>query len=202
MESKKDYVDKRLEKRSHGTYELPEIKEPIPCPVCGGELTFKRTVYQLADGDDIIIVNMECPKCNFRKNDVIPLNSSFQAGEYRLTVDDGNLEHKIFRSPSGDIDIPEIGMAIERGPSANYLLNNVEGILQLMKEQVEHFLIDLPVESEEWKNTIIVNDKLDLAIEGKFPFTLILRDLEGGSYIATDHKEKINFTPIQSSNEN
>lgn len=202
MGSNKDWKDRSLEKRSSGHYELPEIKDPIPCPACDGELTLKRTIYQLPDGDDIIIVNMECPKCGFRKNDIIPLESSFQPGEYRLTVDDGNLEHKIFRSPSGDLEIPEIGMSIERGPSATYILNNVEGILLLMKEQVEHFLKDLPMDTEEWRNAYSVKNKLELALKGTFPFTLILRDLQGGSYIATNQKEKLHFSPIPATSEN
>ena len=183
--------------RKEGNYELPDINDKIDCPGCdSGFIHLKRTIYRLPDGEDVIILNMECPKCGFRKNDLVSLYTSFKPGEYHLTVDDGDFTHKVFRGSSGDIEIPEIGIIIERGPAASYMMTNIEGILLAMREQVQYFLRVHPADTTEYTNAQETLQKIQDALDNKMKFTLILRDESGGSYVAPSKKEKMTFIPL------
>ncbi|MHA1728941.1 MAG: hypothetical protein ACTSWY_09435, partial [Promethearchaeota archaeon] len=51
-------------------YELPEIEGEIKCPSCdSGTIEMKRTIHKLPDGDEILILLMECNNCTFKQND-------------------------------------------------------------------------------------------------------------------------------------
>jgi zinc finger protein len=195
-------LDKKIStKRADGEYNFPEIKEKIACPACdSGEIQLKRTIYTLPDGDEIIILNMECPECHYRRNDVIPMATAFKPGTFYLNVDDGDLDHKIFRGTSGNIDIPEIGVSIERGPAASFIINNLEGLLRTMQDQVEYFLSTTLLESVEWRNANETLKKVKQALEGRLSFQVILDDPNGGSYIIPTKPEKLRFEPIQQNN--
>ena len=122
--------------------------------------------------------------------------SAFKPGEYRLKVDDADFTHKIFRGTSGDIQIPEIGVNIERGPAAEYILTNVEGILLSIQGQIKFLLKNLRPETKQWENASIAQAKLTACLSGEIPFTVILRDTMGGSYISPNNKEKMHFIPL------
>jgi zinc finger protein len=192
-----DIIKKRTStNREDGKYKLPEIEEKIHCPSCdNGIIQLNRTIYHLPDGDDIIIMSMECPKCKFSRNDLIPLKSAFKPGKYFLNVDDGDLDHKIFRGTGGDIEIPEIGMSIERGPAAQFMINNVEGLLMIMEDRVNYFLETTPHNSREWMNANETLKRLKRCQAREMKFTVILFDRSGGSYIIPTHPEKMHFIP-------
>jgi zinc finger protein len=195
-------TEKTSLKRTDGEYKLPESGDNIPCPACeNGVIQLKRTVYNLPDGDDIIILGMTCPACEFHRNDIIPLKSAFKPGKFFLTVDDGDLEHKLFRGNSGDIDIPEIGISIERGPAASFMINNLEGLLLIMRERVVSFIKSLQPNSIEYTNAQTSLNQLDRAMHGELNFTVILHDRVGGSYIVPTKPEKLKFVPESSEEE-
>jgi len=179
-------------KRSDGFYELPDTPEKILCPDCRqGEMIMNRTVYKLPDGEDILILLLECDNCHSMQRDVIPLKNAFKPGIYELKVDDGDFTHKIMRGASGKLRIPEFDLESERGPSAKFILTNVERILLQMKEAAEFLLqSDDPNEQTAAKQTL---EELNLALEGKQKFTIILEDFKGGSYIVPSQPEKLTF---------
>jgi len=192
---KKGIPEKASLTKKEGTYELPEITEEILCPVCEEKgLKMTRTIYSLPDGDDVLIILLECDKCNYKKSDMVSMFTAFKPGEYVLTVDDGDFTHKIFRGARGDLEIPEIGMTIERGPAATFNFTNVEGIILKMKTQLEFFIRTTPIDTIEWKNANESKKRLNKAYSKQMPFKLILRDKEGGSYISPTSKEKMKFT--------
>jgi len=150
---KKGISEKASLSKKDGTYELPKITEDILCPVCNEKgLKMTRTVYSLPDGDDVLIILLECNKCNYKKSDMVNMFTAFKPGEYLLTVDDGDFTHKVFRGARGDLEIPEIGMTIERGPAATFEFTNIEGIILKMKTQLEFFLRTTPTDIIEWQN--------------------------------------------------
>ncbi|MHA1583871.1 MAG: ZPR1 zinc finger domain-containing protein [Promethearchaeota archaeon] len=188
--------------RKEGTYELPEITSKIVCPVCSNkDLTLTRTMYHLPDGDDVLIMLLECGSCHYKKSDIINMYTAFKPGEYRLIVDDADFSHKIFRGATGDLEIPEIGMIIERGHASTFDFTNVEGILLKMEKQLKFFTNTTPVELIEWKNANEALKRLNHCITGELHFTVILRDRDGGSYITPTRKEKMIFTPYKMKNE-
>ena len=204
-----DHPEKSIEdrsslERSSGRYELPEITEHIVCPVCEKKgVTLTRTMYSLPDGDDMLILLLECAKCSYKKSDIINMYTAFQPGVYRLTVDDGDFTHKIFRGATGNLEIPEIGMEIERGPAATFEFTNVEGILLKMDKYLTFFLDTTPKDVPEWTNAQQVFTGLQACLQKEKTFTLILTDIDGGSYITPSDPAKMEFTeaPKASSSE-
>jgi zinc finger protein len=106
------------------------------CPVCKkGQLILSKTIHNLPDGDKILIMKFECNKCDFTKNDIIPVDTPIKPSKFILKVNEKeDLESKIFRSFSGVLEIPELEIEIEPGPAADFFITNVEGILQRMKD--------------------------------------------------------------------
>ena len=192
---KKGISEKASLSKKDGTYELPKITEDILCPVCNEKgLKMTRTVYSLPDGDDVLIILLECNKCNYKKSDMVSMFTAFKPGEYLLTVDDGDFTHKVFRGARGDLEIPEIGMTIERGPAATFEFTNIEGIILKMKTQLEFFLRTTPTDIIEWQNANESLKRLNKVLSKQLSFKVILRDKEGGSYISPTTKEKMIFT--------
>ena len=195
MRVKKGISEKASLIKKEGTYELPDITEDILCPVCNEkDLKMTRTIYSLPDGDDVLIILLECNKCNYKKSDMVSMFTAFKPGEYLLTVDDGDFTHKVFRGARGDLEIPEIGMIIERGPAATFEFTNIEGIILKMKTQLEFFLRTTPTDIIEWQNANECFKRLNKALSKQLPFKVILRDKEGGSYISPTTKGKMKFT--------
>ncbi|MHA1510429.1 MAG: ZPR1 zinc finger domain-containing protein [Promethearchaeota archaeon] len=193
---KKDPLSEKTSlSRKNGNYELPDITKEILCPVCNEKgLTMTRTIYSLPDGDDVLIILLYCDKCKYKKSDIVSMYSAFKPGEYVLTVDNGDFTHKVFRGARGDLEIPEIGMIIERGPAATFDFTNVEGIILKMKTQIEFFMRTTPTDTIEWKNANESFKRLNKVLSKQMPFKLILRDKEGGSYISPTNEEKMKFT--------
>ncbi len=187
-----------LDRGEEGTYELPEITQDLDCPVCGQKsLTLSRTLYNLPDGDDIFILLLECSECSYRKTDMVSMFSAFQPGEYHLCIDDGDLTHKVFRGATGNLDIDEVGISIERGPGANFNFTNIEGILLKMEQQIQFFLSTTPKDTLEWKNANEVLHRLRKCMAGEMVFNVVLKDTEGGSYITPSKEEKMRFVPYE-----
>ena len=179
-------------------YSLPEIQS-ITCPRCKeGIIDMNRTLHKLPDGEEILILLMECNSCAFSRSDVIPLVSAFQAGIYTLEIDDGDLTAKIFRSPSGIITLPEADFEIEPGQAAEYLITNVEGILNRMIRWSKVMLSQYDEKELEHKKVESTLKILTECITGGRKFHLILSDNVGGSYISTSNKESLHFQPFSS----
>jgi len=194
FEEKKTSLD-----RKDGKYELPKIEENINCPVCGAKKAFgmTRTVYHLPDGDDILILLLECEKCDYKNRDVLSLYSSFKPGEYHLTIDDGNFDHKVFRGASGNLIIEEIGIEIERAEGARFEYTNIEGIMQRIEQQLEFFLDTTPHTTKEWEQANECKKRFNACLSGEMDFTVVLKDPEGGSYISPTDDEKLEFIPYK-----
>lgn len=181
-------------------YELPEISELISCPSCKeGKVQLKRTVHKLPDGEDILILLMECDKCTFMQNDVLTLNTSFKPGTWELFIEnEEDLTQKIFRSPDGHIFLPEANFEIEPGNSAGYLITNIEGIINRMIHWANYMMDSYTSgEENEKKITLETLTTLENCLSGKRSFHIILKDETGGSYISSSKKEILNFKPIE-----
>jgi ZPR1 zinc finger protein len=183
-------------KREDGQYELPHAPNQIECPNCHkGYMKFTRTIYKLPDGEDILILLIECPKCENSQRDVIPLKYAFKPGIFELIVDDGDLTHKILRNASGTLSIPEFNIEIERGPAAQFMLTNLEGILLSMKQFTEYLIRNVDGQEKEIAEATLKG--VTGALDGKGKFTVILEDLKGGSYIIPSNPEKLKFTEME-----
>ena len=194
--------EKDIEKTAdfESKYELPEITELISCPSCKeGKVQLKRTVHKLPDGEDILILLMECDNCTFMQNDILTLDTSFKPGTWDLYIEnEEDLTQKIFRSPDGHIFLPEANFEIEPGNNAGYLITNVEGIINRMIHWAKYMMDSYSsAEQNEKKITSETLTTLNSCLSGKRSFHIILRDETGGSYISSSKKENLNFIPFE-----
>ena len=180
-----------------------EDSASLKCPGCKqGILRFHRIVYDLPDGDKMLILRIECDKCDFFKKDVIPLTTKMEAGIMTLKVEEeSDLRSKIYRSPTGKLEIPELELSVEPGPNADLYFTNVEGVLDRFKRAVSIYRNNLgegDLQAEEvdeiWKD-------LEHALEGKLKFTLIIKDKGGGSYMIPVDDSRYEFRPFKGEQE-
>jgi zinc finger protein len=169
------------------------------CPSCKeGIIEIIKNIYDVPDGDKMLILKFACNKCNFHKNDVIPLTTNTEPGIMTLQViNEVDLKSKIYRSPTGKLEIPELDLVVEPGPRADFYYTNVEGILYRFENAVSIYKNNLDENDPEKSEIDEILDNLKKAIEGKFRFTLKITDNQGGSYIIPKNKSKYTFKKIE-----
>ncbi|MFX1599963.1 MAG: ZPR1 zinc finger domain-containing protein, partial [Promethearchaeota archaeon] len=165
------------------------------CPSCQeGLIDIIKHIYTLPDGDKMLILKFECNSCNFHKNDIIPLSTNMEPGIMTLRVtNEEDLKSKIYRSPVGKLEIPELELLVEPGPRADFYYTNVQGILFRFENAVSIYKNNLEEDNKEKDELDELLHNLKKAIDGKFNFTLIITDPHGGSYIIPQDKSKYTF---------
>ncbi|MFW9878684.1 MAG: ZPR1 zinc finger domain-containing protein [Candidatus Thorarchaeota archaeon] len=176
-----------------------KIVYSFKCPSCQeGIIDIVRNIYDLPDGDKMLILKFECNLCNFHKNDIIPLTANMEAGIMTLKITgEEDLKSKIYRSPTGKLEIPELDLIVEPGPRADFYYTNVQGILFRFENAVSIYRNNLEDNDPEKSEIDDLLYKLKQAIEGKFKFTLKITDNQGGSYIIPQDKSKYTFEKIE-----
>jgi zinc finger protein len=171
----------------------------IKCPACTeGIIKINKTVYDLPDKDKMLILKFECDKCSFHKNDIIPLTTNMNPGVMTLEVgSETDLKSKIYRSPMGKLEIPELELAVEPGPRADFYYTNVEGILLRFESAVSIYRNNLEEGDEQTGEIEKLLIDLQKAMEGRLNFTLIITDTQGGSYIIPHDKSKYKFEKLK-----
>ena len=175
-----------------------KIVYSFKCPLCKeGNIEIFKSIYDLPDGDKMLILKFECNICNFHKSDVIPLTTNTEPGIMTLRIlDENDLKSKIYRSPAGKLEIPELELIVEPGPRADFYYTNVQGILFRFENAVSIYRNNLEESDPEKTEIDELMSNLKQAIDGKFKFTLKITDLQGGSYIIPQDKSKYTFEKI------
>jgi zinc finger protein len=170
----------------------------LQCPVCKeGKIAIRKTVYDLPDKDKMLIIKFECDKCNYTNNDIIPLTTNLTPGINLLKVkDESDLASKIYRSPIGTLEISELELVIEPGPSANFYYTNIEGILLRFENAVSIYKNNLDENDPQIDEVEQILKNIKKALKGEFKFTLKLSDAGGGSYIIPSNKSNYSFKPL------
>ena len=175
-----------------------EEEYSFKCPSCKkGRIKILKTTYEVPDGDKMLIIKFECNICNFTNNDIIPLTTNNTPGIMTLRVSNENdLKSKIYRSPIGKLEIPELELFVEPGPAADFYYTNVEGILFRFENAVSIYRKNLEKDDVQIEEIDKILDDLHKAIKGEFTFTLIITDRGGGSYIIPEDESKYSFEKI------
>ncbi|MHA1292020.1 MAG: ZPR1 zinc finger domain-containing protein [Promethearchaeota archaeon] len=173
-------------------------KFSLKCPSCEkGNIEISKTIYDLPDGDKMLIIKFECNKCKFNNNDIIPLTTRMEPGIMSLKIkEESDLKSKIYRSPTGKLEIPELELVVEPGPRADFYYTNVEGILFRFENAVSIYKKNLDKNNHQKQEIEQILNNIKKALEGKFKFTLKITDYGGGSYIIPQDKSKYNFEKI------
>jgi zinc finger protein len=173
-------------------------KFSLKCPNCSdGIISIDTIEYDLPDGDKMLIVKFFCDSCNFHKNDIIPMTTRIEPGIMTLKVSNENdLKSKIYRSPTGKLEIPELELIVEPGPRADFYYTNVEGILLRFEGAVLIYKNNLEKNDPEFKEIEQILIDLHKAVKGELKFTLQITDIGGGSYIIPQDQSKYSFKKL------
>lgn len=182
--------------------ETEEVFPSFECPNCKkGTILINKTEYELKDGDKMLILKFECNQCAFTNNDIIPMTTRTDPGIMTLRVtEETDLKSKIYRSPIARLEIPELELAVDPGPSAKFYFTNVEGVLFRFEEAVSIYKNSLEEGSPETKDIEELLLKIDRALKGLLHFTLKITDTGGGSYIIPTDNSKYSFKTIEVDN--
>ncbi len=180
--------------------EKTEINYSFKCPICNeGKIEISKVTYDVPDGDKILIIKFECNLCNYSNNDIIPLTTNFTPGIMKLKVsNEDDLKSKIYRSPVGSLEIPELELIVNPGPRADFYYTNVEGILFRFENAVSIYRKNLEKDDAQIKEIDKILQDLGKALKGEFKFTLVITDTGGGSYIIPNDKAKYSFEKFES----
>jgi zinc finger protein len=108
-----------------------------------------------------------------------------------------DLKSKIYRSPVGRLEIPELELFVEPGPNADFYYTNVEGILFRFENAVSIYRKNLERDDPQIHEIDSILQDLNKALEGELEFTLIITDSGGGSYIIPEDKSKYTFKKFE-----
>jgi zinc finger protein len=169
------------------------------CPVCKeGNVLMQKTIYELPDKDQMLIIKFECNQCNFTTNDIIPLTTNFEPGIKILKIEnEEDLKSKIYRSPVATLEIPELELVVEPGPAADFYYTNIEGILLRFQDAVSIYKKGLQKNDAEMNEIEEILNNIEKALRGEFKFTLKITDTGGGSYIIPQDESHYSFIAIE-----
>ncbi len=139
--------------------------------------------------------SMECPSCNFHHNDVFSAEERKPA-RFTLFIDKPDLlRARVVRSGSGTFRLPEFGIDVEPGPAAESFITNVEGVLQRTISVVKTAISFAETPEEKAKGAEILAN-MNRAIEGEFPFTLVIEDPAGLSGVILDDMSQVKYEEL------
>ena len=156
------------------------------CPSCGNNsFSLVEFSYKTPFFGEILILSGKCSKCGYRYFDAVNLEEHRPVRFILRVRDVKELNSMVIKSSTARIEIPELGVTIEPGPSAQAYISTVEGILYRVLDVLEAFSTENR-ENYEAKRGEIMN-----AINGKIRFTFILEDPYGNSLIIPKSKEDL-----------
>lgn len=152
-------------------------------------------LYSIPFFNELAMFSMDCPSCNFSHSDVFSAEQRKPA-RFTLHVDKpALLRARVVRSGSGTIRLLEFGIDVEPGPAAESFITNVEGVIQRTKSVVETAIRFAEKPEEKAKGAEILAN-MKQAIEGEFPFTLVIEDPAGVSGIIPDDMSQVKYEEL------
>jgi len=154
-----------------------------PCPVCGSEsLVVYGRIDEIPHFGEVMEQFIYCESCGYRHSDVMCLEDK-PPREYRYKVNaPEDKSVRVVRSPTGFIEIPELGIEVTPGPAAEGFVSNVEGLLNRIRDNVITAAGWAETE-EERKRAEEILERIDKALEGEDEITVVIKDPFGHSAI-------------------
>ena len=176
----------------------PEDESVPNCPACGtGRLSVRSMLYSVPFFNELAMFMVRCPKCGFSHNDVFSAEQRVPS-RFSMRVDDeALLKVSVVRSGSCTFRLPEWGIDVEPGPSADAFISNIEGILFRVRAVVESACRFAELKEEKQRASKIL-EEMKAAMQGKFPFTLVMEDPAGVSGIFPDDMTLVQYDELTS----
>jgi len=170
-----------------------ETRVPGPCPYCNTEIEYLYKTENIPYFSDILIISAICPECGYKFVDTQLLKQGEPARSTFAVTTAGDMNVRVIRSMSASIEIPEIGVRIDPGPTCQGFVSNVEGVLDRIG-QVVMGAFQWGTDEEKENATKLLADIARIKC-GSYPVTLILEDPGGNSAIVSDKATKEAYTP-------
>ena len=166
------------------------------CPTCGqGFLEFKDSEYLAPHFGRLLLSLTLCKRCGFKQSQVALLDEHEPSIYSVLVSSVDDLSIRIIRSDTATIKIPELNVEINPGMVADATISNVEAILLDIRDRAE-FLRDALDTDEERHKAENFLEQLNLALEGKKSFTIVIADPRGNSKIISDDPTQVTVRPL------
>ena len=165
---------------------------PGPCPTCNTEIEYLYTTENIPYFSDILIISAICPSCGYKFVDTQMLKHGEPVRYVYRTATPEDLAVRVMRSMSASIEIPELGVRIDPGPTCQGFVSNIEGVLDRIVQAIGSAIVD--GDDEERENARLLLEKIARVKCGELSVTFILEDPNGNSAIVADSAEKSTYT--------
>ncbi|KAF9111507.1 nucleolar zinc-finger protein [Mortierella sp. AM989] len=172
-----------------GDQQVTEIESL--CMNCHENGTTRLLLTRVPHFREVVIMAFDCPHCGFRSNELQQANAIAMGGAIytcKITTK-ADLNRQLVKTDTAIVKIPEIDFEI---PAQRGHLTTIEGLLQTVIDDLES---DQPVRkhmNEELFHQIDdVIKKIQDLIDLKTPFTIMLDDPAGNSYIESLEAPKL-----------
>ncbi|KAF4123668.1 zinc finger protein [Geosmithia morbida] len=168
---------------------------PATCPGCMHPCTTNMKMVDIPHFKQVVIMSTVCDDCGYRSNDVKTGGEIPAQGEkITLKVDDEvDLARDILKSETCGLECPELGLEVQPGTLGGRF-TTVEGLLTQVRDDLHAQIFEAngggsqsrggdSLPSEERTRWDAFFDKLDSAIRGDVPFTVVLTDPIASSYV-------------------
>jgi len=162
------------------------------CPVCNAkQLTLTEARKEVPYFGYCYLFSMDCAACGYHKADV-EAEEQHEPCQYSFKLEkEEDLTVRVIKSSNATVKIGTIG-SIEPGEAANGYVTNIEGLLNRLKNQIEHLKRAAQEEEDEETVNKAKNHlkKLLRAMWGQEPMMITLKDPSGNSAIISPKAEK------------
>jgi zinc finger protein ZPR1 len=168
---------------------VPNILKGQACPVC-----FKKTLTLMEEETEVpyfgktFVFSMNCESCDFHKAD-IEVSEKKDPCKYVIDIDsEKDMKIRIVKSSQATVKIPHI-TTISPGPTSEGYITNIEGLLNRVKQQIEHVRDNEedPTHKKKAKNML---KKLTKVMWGQDKLKITIEDPTGNSVIVSDKAKK------------
>ena len=157
--------------------------EKQPCPACRNKtLTLTESSMEVPYFGRLFLFSMHCSHCKYSISDV---ESEEQKDPSKYTIEissEEDMKIRIVKSSEATVNIPQLKMKMEPGPSSIGFVSNIEGLLERFEKVIEEQR-DLSEEPKLKKKAKNLLKKLRKVKFGDETLKLIIEDPSGNSAI-------------------
>ena len=158
------------------------------CPSCEGQGITRLLLCRIPFFKDVVVMSFYCENCAYYNNEIQSAGSLAEKG-IRITLhvtEPSLLNREVVKSEFATITVPEIELEIPPTTQKGSL-NTVEGILRKSYEDLQALQPERRAQNPEVASKIDeFLQNLEVLFSGRRPFTLVVDDPAGNSFVSHD----------------